>query len=298
MVALAALVGVFAYLDKLSYAYIPAALVCALFWKAVFLKTGWRRGVRLIAFSAFIFVGTVIATGYNFIGWSAFNILLSFNRDVILGSGLYGGGDHVVVSGEGLRHAVASIPADLAYAVPLALIAGAALWVAGIVNGFRNRQDNGVAVIAIGVGLAALLAALAVVKHYALHYTAGVSAALPACVVASCLLARTWDIRVRWAAAAAAVVAMLYMARPVMWNVLDAAASRSARSQMLLEDRKEIDRQTAGLKHAVYFAYHAPFPQNAEGFVMKYANVPRLTAQYLKDKGRVTNNMAAAGQRG
>jgi hypothetical protein len=138
-----------------------------------------------------------------------------------------------------------------------------------------------------------LLAALAVVKHYATHYTAGVSPALPACVVACCLLAQNWDIRVRRAAAAIAVVAMVFMARPVVRNVWDGAVSRSYRSQVLVEDMKEIDRQTAGLKHAVYFAYHAPFPQNAEGFVMKYANVPRLTEQYLKNRGRVTNNIVA-----
>ncbi len=293
VVALAALVGVFAYLDKLSYAYIPVALVCALFWKAVFLNIGWRRGARLIAFSVCIFIGTVVATGYFFIGWNAFNVLLSFHRDVILGSGLYGAGNHVIVSGEGIRHAIASIPADTAYAVPLALVAGIVLFVAGLVTGFGNKERQDVAIVCIGVGLAALLAALAVVKHYAAHYTAGVSAALPACVVAFCLLTQTWDIAVRRAAAVVAAVALLFMARPVVRNVLDGAIGRSNRSDMVAEDLKEIDSQTAGLKHAVYFAYHAPFPQNAEGFVMKYANVPRLTEQYLRNRGRVTNNITA-----
>jgi hypothetical protein len=293
LAALAALVGAFAYLNKLSYLYIPVALAGALFWKAVFLKAGWRRGARPIAFFAFIFIGTVVATGYFIIGWSAFRDLLRFHRNVFFGSGLYGAGEHVVVSGEGVRHAIASIPADMTYAVPLALIAGTALLIAGLVTGLGNRQRQDVAVMGIGVGLAALLAALAVVKHYAFHYTAGVSAALPACVVACCLFAQAWDVRFRRAAAGIAMVAILLMAGPVVQNVLTGAAYRSDRSRLALEDIKEIGIQTADMKHAVYFTYHAPFPQNAEGFVINNASVPRLKEQYLKSRGGVTNNMVA-----
>jgi hypothetical protein len=83
------------------------------------------------------------------------------------------------------------------------------------------------------------------------------------------------------------------MAGPVVRNVLAGAAGRSDRSRLVAEDMKEIGIQTADMKHAVYFTYHAPFPQYAEGFVINYAHVPRLTEQYLKNRRGVTNNMAA-----
>ena len=47
--------------------------------------------------------------------------------------------------------------------------------------------------ISIGAGVASLVSAIFVMKHYAVHYTAGVSATLPASVVACYLLATRGD---------------------------------------------------------------------------------------------------------
>ena len=61
VIVLAGLVGAFAYLNKLAYAYVPLALVCAIFWKAYFGGIGWRRTAALIALSLFTFVAVVVA---------------------------------------------------------------------------------------------------------------------------------------------------------------------------------------------------------------------------------------------
>ena len=76
----------------------------------------------------------IVTTAYFVIGWSGFRDLLKFHRNVILGSGMYGGGDQIVVDPEGVRRAIMSIPGDRTYALPLALIAGGALFLAGLVT--------------------------------------------------------------------------------------------------------------------------------------------------------------------
>jgi hypothetical protein len=291
MMVLAGCVGAFAYLNKLSYVYIPLALVSAIFWKAVFCGVGWRRGAKLIAISFFTFVGVIVATGYLVIGSNAFIALLRFHRNVILGSGLYGSGSQVVVSGEGVRHAIMAIPDDKAYAVPLALIAGGALFIAGLVTGFKNRQNNNVAVIAIGAGLAALFSALSVMKHYDTHYTAGVSAALPGCMLACCLFARNWNSRVRFAAVAVTWLAIALTAAPVLQNVTDLLTARSETSRQALADMKEVGAETAGMQRGVGYTYRVPFPQFVEGFAVHFAGVPRLTEEYVQNRGGVTNGI-------
>ena len=291
VVILAGCVGAFAYLNKLSYVYIPLALVSAIFWKAVFCRTGWLRGAALVTLFVFSFVGAIAVVAYLIIGWDSFGALRRFHRDVILGSGLYGGGDQVVVSREGLRQAIMAIPGDKSYAMPLALIAGGVLFIAGLVAGFRNRQNHGVAVIGIGAGLAALFSALIVVKHYDIHYTAGVSAALPGCVLACCLFARDWNSKVRFSALAVASVVVLFMAGPVLLNVRDVLATRSDTTRLASEDMKDINAHTAGMKRVVDFAYHVPFSQYGEGFVVYYANIPRLTREYLRNRQGVTNSI-------
>ncbi len=291
VVILAGCVGAFAYLNKLSYIYIPLAFVSAIFWKAVFCRTGWLRGTGLVALFVLSFVGAIVVVAFLIIGWEPFGVLRSFHQTVILGSGLYGGGDQVVVSRQGLRQAIMAIPGDKSYAMLLALIAGGALFIAGLVTGFRNRQNDGVAVVGIGAGLAALFSALIVVKHYDIHYTAGLSASLPGCVLACCLLAQDWNSKVRFSALAIACFAVLLMAGPVLPNVRDVLASRSNTTRSALEDMKDIDAHTAGLKRVLDFAYHVPFSQYGEGFVVYYAGIPRLTQEYLRNRQGVTNSI-------
>jgi hypothetical protein len=291
VVILAGCVGAFAYLNKLSYIYIPLALVSAIFWKAVFCRTGWFRGASLVALFVCTFVGVIVATGYFVIEWDSFAALRRFHRSVIFGSGLYGTGDQVVVDQAGVRRAIMAIPGDKTYAIPMALVAGGALFIAGLVTGFKTPQKDGVAVIGIGAGLAALFSALIVVKHYDSHYTAGVSAALPACVVAGYLFAQGWNSRVRFSALAIVWVAILLMAGPVLSKVIGVLAGKSDATRAALEDIKEISAQTAGMKRVVDFAYRVPFPQYGEGFVVYYAGIPRLTQEYFQNRRGVTNSI-------
>jgi hypothetical protein len=58
-----------------------------------------------------------------------------------------------------------------------------------------------------------------------------------------------------------------------------------------LEDIKEIRALTVGVKDVVDFAYRSPFREHGEGIVTYFAGVPRLTQEYLRDKGPVTNSM-------
>ncbi|WP_291864237.1 hypothetical protein [Bradyrhizobium sp.] len=293
LVVLAGCVGAFAYLNKLSYVYVPLALGSAIFWRAAFCRIGWSRGAVLMAIFVAAFAVTIVATAYFVIGWGGFRDLLKFHRSVILGSGMYGAGDQVVVNQEGIRRAITSIAGERTYALPLALIAGAALFVAGVVTGLRDTQKSGVAVMSIGAGLAASFSALIVVKHYESHYTAGVSATLPACVVACWLFAPARSARLRMAAVASACGAVLLMAGPVLLKVTDVLASKSDATRSALQDIKEIDAETAGMKRVVNFAYRVPFPQYGEGFVVYYAGVPRMTQEHLQNRRGVTNSLTA-----
>jgi hypothetical protein len=291
VVVLAGCVGAFAYLNKLSYMYIPLALVSAVFWKAVFCRTGWSRGVALVALSVFSFVAVVVATGYLVIGWDAFGDLLTFHQNVILRSGLYGTGAQNVVDETEVWHAIMAIPSDKTYAIGLALIAGAVLVIAGLATGIKNRQKDGVAVMSIGAGLGALLSALIVLKHYDSHYTAGVSAALPACVVATCLFAGAWNFKARIAVFVMAWAAVILMADPALANIRYVLANRSNSTRLALADIKDIAALTARVTRVIDFAYRVPFPQYGEGFLVAYAGIPRLTQEYLQNRRGVTNSI-------
>jgi hypothetical protein len=184
-----------------------------------------------------------------------------------------------------------AIPGDRAYAVPLALIAGVALNIAGVIAGLRNRQNEGIAVMAIGAGLAALYSALSVMKHYDSHYTAGVSATLPGCVLACFLFARGWNSRACFTAVAVASLAILLMAGPVLLEVRGVLASKVNATRLAAADIKEVGVQTAGMERVVDFSYRVPFPQFVEGFVVHYAGVPRLTDEYVRSRGGITNDI-------
>src|SRR5205823_784927 len=114
---------------------------------------------------------------------------------ILLHTGHYGMGDEGVVGTSEIWRAIAAIPADRTYAMVLAFVGGTALAVGGLVTGIKYPQDFRVAVICIGAGTASVLSAAIVVKHYSQHYTGGVSATLPASVIAGYLLAKARGFR-------------------------------------------------------------------------------------------------------
>jgi len=282
-------VSALAYLNKLSYIYIPAALVAAIVVQYVFSAKDRLRLALLIGAFCLAFGAIVLATAYTVIGWNEFHALVSFHRSVIMGSGLYGTGSQTMVSPDEVRSAILAVPADKAYAIPVALVGGLGLVVAGTVSVLKKRQTISEGTIVIGSGLAALLSALFVMKHYYVHYAAGVSATLPACTVSYYLLTKR-----RHFGIAIATVAILMMAYPVLRAIKGDLDNRMGRTRLAEVDLKEIMALTAGSKKVVDFAYRTPFSQYGEGFVVQFAGVQPLTDAYVKDRHGITNSPTEA----
>jgi hypothetical protein len=293
IVILAACVGALAYMNKLSYIYIPLALGSAILARLVFCRAGWVQGARLIFLFVFAFAAVVLATVFLLIGWPQFVGVLSFHRIVILGSGLYGGGDQTVVSGAEVWRAITSIQGDKSYAMPLAVVGGMGVAISGVATGIRNPQQGPVAIIGIATGVAALLSGIIVLKHYDIHYTAGVSATLPALAISIYLAARAWNYKVAFIPAAVAAGAILLMASPVVVDVGYYLNSRLHADRLAQADLAAIEARTAGSKRVVYYTYKAPFAQFGEGFVLNIADIPRLTFEYLRTPRDSTNSVMA-----
>jgi hypothetical protein len=286
-------VGAFAYLNKLSYIYVPVALAAAGFTNVALRGAGRIRTRRLTLYFAFGFLLVLLATAVFFIGWPGFLILLRFHLRVMLGSGLYGSGDQVVIAKDEIWRALAAIPADRAYAMVIALVGGPCLIVGGFLTGRKGPDHIPVALIGIGTGTASLLSALFVVKHYNVHYVAGVSATLPASAVAAYLLLKSWDYRFRTAVAGVAVVAILFMASQMLGWLIPQLAAITRTSELAKADLQEIQAQLAGKKVLVEFGYAVPLSQAGEGFVITFGSVQRLTDDYLQSRPDVIGSMAS-----
>jgi hypothetical protein len=285
-------VGAFAYLNKLSYIYVPVALALAGFTNAALRRAGWIRTRQLTLYFAFGFLLVLLATGVFFIGWPNFLILLRFHLRVMIGSGLYGTGDHMVIAKDEIWRALAAIPADRAYAMVIALLGGPCLVIGGFLTGRKGSDHVPVALIGIGTGTASLLSALFVLKHYNVHYVAGVSATLPASTVAAYLLLKSRDYRLRATAAVLAVVATLLMASQMLGWLIPQLAAITRTSELAAADLQEIHAQLAGKNVLVEFGYAAPFSQSGEGFVIVYGSVQRLTDDYRQSRPDVISSMA------
>jgi hypothetical protein len=227
---LTAVVAAFAYLNKLPYIYVALALAATGLMNLAFRRPGWIRSGWLCVLFVAVFFAIVMTVGFGIIGRQGFHDLIEFHKHIFRGSGMYGTGDEVVVSGEAVRRAFAAIPVDKTYAVIVALLGGASLIAGGFVTALRRPQHFPTAIIAVGAGLASALSAIIVLKHYDLHYTAGVSATLPACLVGGYLLMKDWGLRPRLAATLLAAVAIVAMATQTIPSLVSTLASRARTS--------------------------------------------------------------------
>lgn len=292
---LAAAVAAFAYLNKLSYLYVPLALLVTGMANMYLRKVDRIRQRHLSLVTGAVFILIVAVVGIVTIGLGGFRILLGFHKNVFLGSGLYGSGDHAVVGGRELWRAVSAIPADSTYAIPIAIIAGLGLIAGGAALSRRGPEHVPVALISIGVGVASSLSAILVLKHYIAHYAAGVSATLPATIVACYLLANAWgwSRRTRNAASALAVSAILLMAYPTWKELSETLATRSNTSRLAVADMAEIKALLASGTRPIEFGYRAPFSWSGEGFVIYYASAVRLTEEYARSRKDMFSSGAA-----
>ena len=293
IVVLAGCIGAIAYLNKLSYAYIPVALFVAIIVKLAFGRTDRRRAALLVSVCILSFLSTVLAVAVFVIGWSAFRNVLVFHKQVLLGSGLYGAGDRTLISGSAVWHTVMAIPDHRAYAIAIALLGGIGLGIGGLVTAFKKNDQLPVAVLSIGAAVAATLSSLAVLKHYNDHYTAAVSATLPVCVVSGYLLAKAWGWRVKTTYSLAGIVVAVLMAYPVATSVAAKLTFYWEQSRSAEADMQQIAALTTGSTRATYYTYKSPFAQFGEGFVIDFASIPRLTEAYLESRPRVLNTLTA-----
>jgi hypothetical protein len=287
----AASVGTLGYLNKLSYIYIGLTLAVTGILNLGFRRPGWiRSGVCCILFGV-AFLLAVKMAAWAIIGQEAFNSLMEYHKLVILGSGMYGTGPEVVVSGDEVRRAIAAIPADKSYAVAIALIGGALLCVAGFVTSLRGAQHIPVGILGIGAGLASAMSATIVLKHYAPHYTAGVSATLPASLVAGYLLVQHSGYRPRVIAFGVAAVAIAFMASLTIPAVTGVLTSRMVATEQVKADMVDLRTHLAGEKRVVEYVYKAPFAEYGEGFVVTFASVPRMTEAYIQSRPNVVSSV-------
>jgi hypothetical protein len=293
VLALAGAVGALGYLNKLSYIYVPLALSVAILSKLILCRVRPLRSFGLIA----IYVGSlllvILVVAFFVMGWDAFRDLREYHESVIWGSGLYGGGDPSVVSSTEVWRAIVSIPANRAYAVPIALFGGGALAVGGLITGLKLKSQLPVAVLSTASASAAVLSALFVIKHYDLHYTAGVSATLPACFVCFYLLAQAWQIKFRSIVAAAVVAAMLVMGNEIRAPLISTLYSRVGVGSLAQADLREINSYLAESSRTVEFGYRAPFADYGKGFVVVLGSVPRMTDEYLRNSPRTISSLVA-----
>ena len=296
LLVLAGFVGALAYLNKLSYIYIPIALYAAVFVKIFGNGIGWRRHFRLMA----VYFGSLLLVVYSalflVLGRDTMRDLYNFQIGVFWGTGLYGTGDQTIVSGSALRHALTSIPGDHTYSMLIALIGGSCLAIGGLLTWWRRPQHLPAAVIAIATGDAAALSALFVLKHYGGHYTAGVAATLPTCVVAGYLLLSAWGVRLRLsrlaggAIAVASAVAILLLAVEVQPAVTAQLATQALRTQQAETDWQEIKKYMANDPRNFEFGYRTPLGEYGEGFVVGSASVPRMTYEYFQSRTRIDSS--------
>jgi len=276
-----ACVSALAYLNKLSYINVSLALAATGILSLVFRRAGWALGMRRSVLFTVISLAILLAVGYFLIGWNEFLAAVRFHKNIVFSSGLYGKGNEYVVSPADVWRAFAQIPRDGSYAMLIALGFGGILSVGGLFTARRGAEHLPVALICIGAGIASLLSAAFVLKHYEAHYTAGVSATLPACAAGIYLLAKSWGYRPRIAGAAVTIAAIWLMAYQAVPSLISQSAARTQTSQMAEADFEDINRQRADDKRGVAFLYKTPFSWYGEGFAIHTAGAPRLADDYV-----------------
>jgi hypothetical protein len=282
---LAGAVGAAAYLTKLSYINLPIGLGAAIGLVIVAGRGNRRWMIFMLLLFVYALAIFIFVVALWVMEWSTFKGLLNFHAAVIFHSGTYGTGPSEIVSGSELKRAIGSIAADRTYAIPIALASGLILIVTSAATAILKNDRMPAAMLAMGAGVASVVSAVFVLKHYLPYYSAAVAYTLPACCVAAYMILDAWNIRPRGRALAGVLVAVA-LCIPAL-SVIGAAdgvmAAYWRRTLDADDDHKVIARYMEKAPPPVGFAYAVPFREYGEGFLLANTEIPGLTYQYLAE---------------
>ena len=276
------LVSAAAYLVKISYLYIPIAIAAALLTSLAIRHRPERSEIPIAGLACVIFVAAIMVIGYGVIGKPAFHALLAFHWSVLTHAGLYGHGASGLVSEGVLRETQQSAIASGALAIPLALAGGAFGSICSVLRYRQRCSEAADAIVGVGLSVAAMMSALIVIKHYAEHYVAGVSATLPGLAIMAFRDLESRRLRTLYYSTLTLIVAgCLVVSWPRLLAVCRAATEFRAE---LSNDRRELENIIADRKGVGLYTYGLPLREASAGFVMYYAGLGALEREYAANK--------------
>lgn len=293
---MAGMIAAFGYLMKLPYLYVAFGLAAALMASIAIHRPGIFHSLRGATLICISFALCVVGVGLTVIGEQGFKDLLQFHLNVLLHSGHYGTGASGIAETSHVKAAWDSFAVYGSMAPWLAVMLAPACIFVAISGRLRGKADASVVIFAVGAGVAALLASLGVLKHFAEHYAAGVAPALCAVVIAAFLLIRQIQPGALRRFKLLLVVLVL-LGLSLSFSYAISVKSRGAEQrEMLLQDRSALEKLLHLQQGRTLFTYHVPMQEFGEGFILHYTGIPLLQQEYTAWRtARVSSYMRPTG---
>ena len=293
---MAGLIAALGYLMKLPYLYVACGLGAACLTSAFVHRVGIVQGLRSVALIAASCVLCVAAVGYSVIGEAGLNALLIFHKNVLFHSGHYGTGEIGLLQASHAKAALDSFLYYGSFAPWAALMFGSTCTVFALTGRRTRKAPPSEVILGVGAGVAALFAAIGVLKHFAEHYSAGVASTLPAVVIALFLLvnkvhpssSRRFGFLMFILLAFGFSYSLYFAAKYKLTDV-----ARRFDGQV---DRRQLHGLLEGKEGRAIFTYHVLQPEFGEGFILYYSGIPMLQKEYrVRDQSRASSYASPIG---
>ena len=293
---IAGVVAALGYLLKLPYLYVAFGLFAAFIASTIVHRTRFVRSLKTAALMTTSFVVCVAGVGYSVIGEAGFHALLRFHKSVLLHSGLYGEGESGVVQASHVKSALHSFLSYGSMAPWVALMLGLMCVLFAITGRRSGKTQPSEVVLGIGAGVAALLAAMGVLKHFGEHYVAGVAPSLPAVVIALFLLINRVHPNFSRPFGLLLAILLTYGLSHSFYFAVRHKRHDVSHHLDILDDRRQLEDLLQAREGRALFTYHVPMHEFGEGFILHYSGIAVLQQEYqAQDRSRVSSFMHPKG---
>ena len=293
---MAGLIAALGYLMKLPYLYVACGLAAACLTSAVIHRVGIVQGLKSATLIAASFVLCVAAVGYGVIGEEGLKALLIFHKKVLFHSGHYGTGEIGVLQASHAKAAFHSFFFYGSFAPWAALMFGSTCIVFALTGKRTGKASPSEVILGVGAGVAALFAAIGVLKHFAEHYSAGVASTLPAAVIALFVLVNKVHPSSSRRFGFLMVILLTFGVSHSLYFAAKYKLTQVARRIDGLDDRRQLNGLLQVKEGRALFAYHVLQPEFGEGFILYYSGIPKLLQEYrTQGQSRVSAYMSPTG---
>lgn len=169
-----------------------------------------------------------------------------------------------------------------AFVVPIGFVLGLVIIYKCIVTYLQGRALEKFIILGFATGICSIVSVITVCKHYVVHYSAAVSATIPAIVIILWqFVANTKNRKMNYRIKVAISIVILFAGIFSISDLIRSKIKNAHYRNQIIQDRIKLEELAVNINGKRLYTYHVPLSEFSIGMILYYSGIYELKERYI-----------------